>query len=389
MKRSTDRFLTTFVGSLIRPPELRSLQTAQTTADPETYDRTLRHAVAGAVRGQADAGLDVVSDGEYGKTNWASYILDRVRGFEIRPAPQGAEMYNRFGRERDEFADFYSQNMVGEWSARQIVCTGPIAYDPTQIQRDITNFRAALADVTVEEAFMPVVAPASFLREAINEHYASDEEYVYAIAEALRVEYRAIVDAGFLLQVDDAVLATMWVVMESEGLAAYRRWAELRIEALNHALRDIPQERIRYHLCWGSWPGPHVTDVGLSDIVDLLLRVNAGAYSLEAGNPRHAHEWKVWRQTKLPDGKILIPGVISHSTPVVEHPELVAERILRYAELVGAENVIGGSDCGFAQSQGLSRVPPSIMWAKLRALADGARIATAELHGAGRAAVSV
>ncbi|GAC1320567.1 MAG: cobalamin-independent methionine synthase II family protein [Chloroflexota bacterium] len=389
MKRSTDRFLTTFVGSLIRPPELRSLQTGQAPPAPETYDRTLRQAVAVAVRGQADAGLDVVSDGEYGKTNWASYILDRVGGFELRAAPAGAEIYNRFGRERDEFADFYSQNMVGEWSARQIVCTGPISYDPTQIQRDIANFRAALADVNVAEAFMPVVAPASFLREAINEYYTSDEEYVYAIAEALRAEYHAIIDAGFLLQVDDAVLATMWVVMESEGLPAYRRWAELRIEALNHALRDIPQDRIRYHLCWGSWPGPHVTDVPLADIVDLLLRVNAGAYSLEAGNPRHAHEWKVWRETRLPDGKILIPGVISHSTPVVEHPELVAERILRYAELVGAENVIGGSDCGFAQSQGLSRVPPSVMWAKLRALAEGARIATGDLHGSSRAALSV
>ena len=389
MKRSTDRFLTTFVGSLIRPPELRSLQSGQATVAPETYNRALREAVAGAVHGQSEAGLDVVSDGEFGKTNWASYILDRVGGFEVRAAPPGTEVYNRFGRERDEFADFYSQNMVGEWSARQIVCTGPISYNPTQIQRDIANFRAALTDVQVEEAFMPVVAPASFLREAINEYYASDEEYVYAIAEALRAEYRAIIDAGFLLQVDDAVLATMWVVMEPEGLPAYRRWAELRIEALNHALRDIPQDRIRYHLCWGSWPGPHVTDVGLQDIVDLLLRVNAGAYSLEAGNPRHAHEWKVWRDTTLPDGKILIPGVISHSTPVVEHPELVAERILRYADLVGAENVIGGSDCGFAQSQGLSRVPPSVMWAKLRALAEGARIATGELHGSSRSAVSV
>lgn len=379
MKRSVDRFLTTFVGSLIRPPELRALQTdGPDTPDPTTYNQALRRAVGEAVRGQADAGLDVVSDGEYGKSNWASYILDRVRGFEIRTAPPGAAIYNRFGRERDEFADFYSQNMVGEWNARQIVCSGPIAYDPTQITRDIANFRAALDGLHVEEAFMPVVAPASFVREAINEHYATEEEYVYAIAEALRAEYLAIIDAGFVLQVDDAVLATMWVVMESQGLAAYRRWAELRIEALNHALRGIPEERIRYHLCWGSWPGPHVTDVPLQDIVDLLLRVHAGAYAIEAGNARHAHEWKVWQDTRLPEGKILIPGVISHSTPVVEHPELVAERLVRYAELVGADNVIGGSDCGFAQSQGLSRVPPSIMWAKLRALAEGARIATAE-----------
>jgi 5-methyltetrahydropteroyltriglutamate--homocysteine methyltransferase len=290
-------------------------------------------------------------------------------------------VYNRFGRERAEFADFYSEHAVGEWSPRIIVCNGPIAYDKTQILRDIDNFSSALQDVSVEEAFMPVVAPASFVREAVNEYYPSEEAYVYAIADALKHEYQAIVDAGLLLQVDDAVLATMWVVMESDGLEAYRRWAELRIEALNYALQKIPPDRVRYHLCWGSWPGPHVTDIPLQHIVDLVLRVNAGAYSLEAGNARHAHEWKVWQDTRLPDGKALIPGVISHSTPVVEHPELVAERIVRYAKLVGHENVIGGSDCGFAQSQGLSRVPPTIMWAKLRSLADGARLATQELMG--------
>jgi 5-methyltetrahydropteroyltriglutamate--homocysteine methyltransferase len=343
------------------------------------YADTLRTSVADAVRKEAQVGLDVVSDGEFGKSNWASYILDRVGGFELRPAPPGTEVYNRFGREREEFADFYSQQMIGEWSSREIVCCGPITYDNTHVLRDISNFKNALRDVQVEEAFMPVVAPASFVREAHNEYYPSEEAYVYAISDALRQEYKAIVDAGFLLQVDDAVLATMWAVMEPQGLAAYRRWAELRIEALNHALDGIPEDRVRYHLCWGSWPGPHVTDIPLEQIVDLVVRVKAGAYSLEAGNARHAHEWKVWRTTRLPDGKILIPGVISHSTPVVEHPELVAERIIRYAELVGSENVMGGSDCGFAQSQGLSRVPPSVMWAKLQALADGAKIATQEL----------
>ncbi len=381
MKRSTDRILTTFVGSLIRPPELRELLSTREPPDKQTFTETLRKSVADAVRKEAEVGLDVVSDGEFGKSNWASYILDRVSGFELRPAPPGTQVYNRFGREREEFADFYSEHTVGEWSPRIIVCSGPIGYDKTQILRDIDNFKNALQDVNVEEAFMPVVAPASFVREAHNEYYPSEEAYVYAIADALKQEYQAIVDAGLLLQVDDAVLATMWVVMELEGLDAYRRWAELRIEALNHALQGIPQDRIRYHLCWGSWPGPHVTDIPLQHIVDLVLRVNAGAYSLEAGNARHAHEWKVWQDTRLPDGKTLIPGVISHSTPVVEHPELVAERIVRYAKLVGNENVIGGSDCGFAQSQGLSRVPPSIMWAKLRSLAEGARLATKELMG--------
>jgi 5-methyltetrahydropteroyltriglutamate--homocysteine methyltransferase len=381
MKRSTDRILTTFVGSLSRPAELRAVLAPTADRDKGEYEATLRKSVAEAVRKQAEVGLDVVSDGEFGKSNWASYILDRVGGFELRPAPAGTEVYNRFGREREEFADFYSQNTVGEWTPQVMVCSGPITYDNTQVLRDIDNFKNALKTVEVEEAFMPVVAPASFLREAHNEYYPTEEAYVFAIADALRQEYRAILDAGFVLQVDDAVLATMWAVMESEGLAAYRRWAELRIEALNHALHGIPEDRVRYHLCWGSWPGPHVTDIPLEQIVDLVLRVNAGAYSLEAGNPRHAHEWKVWKTTRFPEGKTLIPGLISHSTPVVEHPQLVAERIVRFAELVGRENVIGSTDCGFAQSQGLSRVPPSIMWAKLRALADGAKIATQELMG--------
>jgi 5-methyltetrahydropteroyltriglutamate--homocysteine methyltransferase len=381
MKRSTDRILTTFVGSLSRPAELRAVLAPTADRDKGEYEATLRKSVAEAVRKQAEVGLDVVSDGEFGKSNWASYILDRVGGFELRPAPAGTQVYNRFGREREEFADFYSQNTVGEWTPQVMVCSGPITYDNTQVLRDIDNFKNALKTVEVEEAFMPVVAPASFLREAHNEYYPTEEAYVFAIADALRQEYRAILDAGFVLQVDDAVLATMWAVMESEGLAAYRRWAELRIEALNHALHGIPEDRVRYHLCWGSWPGPHVTDIPLEQIVDLVLRVNAGAYSLEAGNPRHAHEWKVWKTTRFPEGKTLIPGLISHSTPVVEHPQLVAERIVRFAELVGRENVIGSTDCGFAQSQGLSRVPPSIMWAKLRALADGAKIATQELMG--------
>ena len=378
MKRSTDRILTTFVGSLIRPAELRALQTPD-GANSRIYDETLRKSVADAVRKEAEVGLDVVSDGEFGKSNWSGYILDRVTGFELRPAPPGTRIYNRVGREREEFADFYSQNQIGEWTPRIIVCSGPIGYNRTQIDRDIANFKSALASVHVEEAFMPVVAPASFVREAHNEYYPTEEAYVYAIADALRQEYQAILNAGFLLQVDDAVLATMWVVMESEGLEAYRRWAELRVEALNYALQGLPSERVRYHLCWGSWPGPHVTDIPLASIIDLLLKVNAGAYCIEAGNARHAHEWKLWQDVRLPEGKTLIPGVISHSTPLVEHPELVAERIVRYAQLVGCENVMGGSDCGFAQSQGLSRVPPSIMWAKLGALVDGARLASRQL----------
>jgi 5-methyltetrahydropteroyltriglutamate--homocysteine methyltransferase len=387
VKRSTERFLSTFVGSLVRPPRLRELQQAIGNGQPvdeQTYAECLRESVAEAVRRQAEVGLDVVSDGEYGKSNWAGYILERVGGFEVRAAPPGTPVYDRIGTDREAFADYYTRQTIGEWSARTIVCTGPITYNPAQLTRDIENFRLALSRVSVQEAFMPVVAPASFLREAVNEYYPSEEAYVYAVADALRQEYQTILDAGFLLQVDDAVLATMWLLMADQGLDAYRRWAQLRIEALNHALAGLPEERIRYHLCWGSWPGPHTTDVPLRAIVDLVLQVRASAYALEAGNPRHEHEWRVWEEVRLPEGKTLIPGMVSHSTPVVEHPELVAERLSRFARVVGRENVIAGSDCGFAQSQGLQRVTPSIMWAKLRALADGARLASAE-HWSGGA----
>lgn len=384
MKTSTDRILTTFVGSLVRPPELRALLQAQASGqavEPSAFEACLRQSVADAVRKEAEVGLDVVSDGEYGKSNWAGYILERVGGFEVRPAPEGTPVFDRIGQDRQTFADYYGQETIGEWSPRIVACTGPISYDTAHITRDVANFKAALQQVDVAEAFMPVVAPASFLREAVNEYYASEEDYVYASAEALREEYRAIIDAGLLLQVDDAVLATMWVLLADQGLDAYRRWAQLRVDALNHALRGIPPERVRYHMCWGSWPGPHTTDVPLRNVVDLVLQVNAGAYALEASNPRHEHEWRVWETVKLPEGKVIIPGCIAHSTSVVEHPELVAERIVRIARLVGRENVMGGSDCGFAQSQGLQRVYPSIMWAKLQALAEGARLATRELWG--------
>jgi 5-methyltetrahydropteroyltriglutamate--homocysteine methyltransferase len=382
MKQSTDRILSTFVGSLVRPAELRALNDARQrgeAVDERAYEQVLRRSVAEAVRRQVEVGLDVVSDGEFGKSHWADYVLQRVNGFETRPAPPGAGVYNKIGKDRERFADYYSQEQVGEWTARVIACVGPITYNRAALLRDIDNFKAALQQVQVEEAFMPVVAPASFIREARNEYYRTEEEYVYAIADALREEYTTILEAGLLLQVDDAVLATMWNLMQDDGLAAYRRWAQLRIEALNHALAGLPQDRIRYHVCWGSWPGPHTTDIPLRDIVDLVLQANVGAHALEAGNPRHAHEWHVWQETKLPEGRLLLPGLISHSTSVVEHPELVAERIVRFARLVGREHVIASSDCGFAQSQGLQRVYPSIMWAKLQALAEGARLASREL----------
>jgi 5-methyltetrahydropteroyltriglutamate--homocysteine methyltransferase len=260
------------------------------------------------------------------------------------------------------------------------VCTGPISYDRTAVDRDIANFKAALEGVDVTDAFLPVVAPASAYWLA-NEHYATEEEFVYAIADALAIEYKAIVDAGFMVQVDDAVLMHEMDSILSEGgsVEDYRRWAQLRVDALNHALQGIPEERIRYHICWGSWHGPHAFDPPLADVVDLVTQVKAGQYAMEQANPRHEHEWAVWEKVKLPEGRKLIPGVVTHHTVIVEHPDLVAQRLVRLAGVVGAENVLAGTDCGFAQTAFLQRVHPEVQWAKLEALAEGARRASAQL----------
>ncbi|MDH3421299.1 MAG: epoxyalkane--coenzyme M transferase, partial [Gammaproteobacteria bacterium] len=269
----------------------------------------------------------------------------------------------------------------GGYGKSESVCVGPIEYTgQAALQRDIDNFKAALGAVEVEEGFLPVAAPASAIPDRKNEYYASDEECMLAVAEAMRTEYRMIVDAGLLVQVDDARAAvTFDRMVPPASFEEYRNWLALHMEALNHALEGIPPERVRYHVCWGSWPGPHASDVELKQIVDLILSVNAGAYCLENANPRHEHEWRVWEDVKLPEGKILIPGVISHATNIVEHPELIAERITRIAKLVGRENVIGGTDCGFAQGPFHRRVHPSIMWAKLGALVEGAALASASL----------
>jgi 5-methyltetrahydropteroyltriglutamate--homocysteine methyltransferase len=263
-------------------------------------------------------------------------------------------------------------------------CTGPIEYDTSALERDIARFKSALAGVDVTDAFLPVVAPAS-VYWLHNEHYADDEEFVFAVADALHEEYRTIVDAGLMVQVDDAVLMHEYdsILALGGSVEDYRRWAEPRVEALVHALRGIPEDRIRYHVCFGSWHGPHAFDPPLADLIDLVLRVQARYYLMEQANPRHEHEWRIWEDVKLPEGKVLIPGVITHHTNVVEHPQLIADRLVRLANLVGRENVMGGNDCGFAQGAFLQRVHPSIQWAKLAALAEGARIATKELYGAG------
>jgi len=386
MKRSSDRILTTHVGSLIRPQPLQEFLRAQQAGklfDRNAYDRCLAQSVAEVVRQQSEAGVDVVSDGEFGKSiSWSQYVLTRLSGFERRPFKQGANPFWR-GADRERFAAFYAEldGHEGTATTSESICVGPIGYTgQVELKRDIDNFKAALKGVEVEEAFLPVAAPASVIPDRKNEYYKSDEECIVAIGAAMRTEYKMIVDAGFLLQLDDARTAVTYDRMvPPASFADYRKWVELHVDVLNHAIAGLPPERIRYHVCWGSWPGPHTTDVPLKDIVDLILKVKVGAYAIEGANPRHEHEWKVWQDVKLPSGKVLIPGVISHATNVVEHPELVAERITRYARLVGRENVLAGTDCGFAQGPFHRRVHPSIMWAKLEALAAGARLASKEL----------
>jgi 5-methyltetrahydropteroyltriglutamate--homocysteine methyltransferase len=386
MKLSTDRILTTHVGSLIRPSALQEFLRAKQAGKPydvAAYDKCLADAVADVVHKQAEVGVDVISDGEFGKSiSWSQYVLERLSGFERRPIKAGANPFTR-GLDREKFAEFYAELDARENVATttEAVCTGPIAYTgQEELKRDIDNFKAALKDVKVTEAFLPVAAPASVIPDRKNEYYKNEEELIRAIGAAMHTEYKMIIDAGFVLQLDDARFAVTYDRMVPPGsFADYRKWLALQVEVLNHAIAGLPQDRIRYHVCWGSWPGPHTTDVPLKDVVDLVLSMKVGAFVLEGANPRHEHEWRVWETAKLPEGKVLIPGVISHATNVVEHPELVAERIVRLAKLVGRENVIAGTDCGFAQGPFYRRVHPSIMWAKLDAMVKGARIASAEL----------
>ncbi len=386
MKRSSDRILTTHVGSLIRPQPLQAFLRAKQavkTFDRDGYETCLSESVAEIVRRQAETGIDVVSDGEFGKSiSWSQYALERLSNFERRPLTAGANPFQR-GTDRSRFAEFYAELDAREEIATSAdaVCVGPIAYTgQAELTRDIDNFKAALAAVKVEEAFLPVAAPASVIPDRKNEYYRSDEECLVAIAAAMRTEYKMIVDAGLLLQLDDARTAVTYDrVVPPASFGDYRKWVARHVEVLNHAIEGLPADRMRYHVCWGSWPGPHTTDVPLKDIVDLILKVKVGAYVIEGANPRHAHEWKVWQDVKVPEGKVLIPGVISHATNVVEHPELIAQRIIRYASLVGRENVLAGTDCGFAQGPFYRRVHPSIMWAKLEALAEGAGLASKTL----------
>jgi len=384
MQRSEKRILTTHVGSLVRPPELKALsrfgKDASSTPPPtEEQERLLKAATEEVVKKQAAVGLDVISDGEFGKSSWSNYVLDRITGFEIRRNELRPVTW--LGRDAQRFADVVARELPGAISGRPTeACIGPIEYgDRSPIRQTIANFKDALQSVQVPEAFLTAVAPASTAYDGVNEYYGSEKEYIFAIAEALRQEYLEIHQAGLLLQVDDAVLANMYDHLVQQSPERYREWAQLRVDALNHALRGIPEDRVRYHVCFGSWHVPHLADAELGDLVNFIVQVRAGAYSIEAANPRHEHEWRVWENGKLPKGRILIPGVITHHTITVEHPRLVADRIIRYAKLVGPENVIAGTDCGFAQVDIIERVPAPVMWAKFEALVAGAEIASKEL----------
>ena len=379
MKRSTDRILTTHTGSLPRPPDLLAMIEAREEAEP--YDENafrdrVRTAVAEIVQEQVNSGIDIVSDGELGKPSFATYVKDRLSGFGGRnPEP-------RVFADRRDFPEWNAQITPNRlMTGVRPMCNGPLGWkDMAAVDADVDNFRAAVESATPEDAFMPSASLGIIAEIILNDYYPSEEAYLYALADVMKEEYQAITNAGHVLQIDapDAAMgrhSQFW----NRPLEEFRTALALRVEALNHALDDVPEEQVRFHICWGNYPGPHNHDVPLKDIVDLVLRVNAAAYSVEASNPRHAHEWQVWEEVKLPDGKVLIPGVIDSTTNFIEHPEVVAQRISQYSRIVGRESVIAGTDCGFGTSAGSTNVHPTVMWAKFRSLADGARLASERL----------
>ena len=399
MKRSADRILTTHVGSLARPDELAAILRSKDRGqayDGAAYTKLVRGAVADVVRKQTEAGVDVVTDGEQGKASFFGYIVERFNGFSRKTAPAGQEGNPRGGsREYEAFSDYYAwSERIAEWAGGRgsdrnrygvHVCTGPISYKGhAAVRTDVENIELALKGLRHEEVFVPAISPAYVFATLANEFYRTEEEYEQALADALREEYRAIIDAGFVLQVDDPRLVTQYMMTPGLSVADCRKWAEKRVEAINYSLRGLPRDKVRFHTCYSIDVGPRVYDMELKDIVDVLLKINAGAFSFEAANPRHEHEYHVFERVRPPDGMILIPGVISHTTNLVEHPELIAERIVRFAKIVGRENVIAGADCGFAASGiRFNDVHPSVVWLKFAAMAEGARLATRQLWGRG------
>jgi 5-methyltetrahydropteroyltriglutamate--homocysteine methyltransferase len=385
MTKSTDRILTTHAGALPRPEDLWPMVVAR--GKGEAYDAAalaarLTGAVAEVVRKQVECGLDSVNDGELSKTSFTSYVRERLSGFEARAHQpgEGPKPLSIMSRDMKRFAEYFSGKHAGfGWAgfrAAQVFCTEPLQYvGHAALREDVENFRAGLKGVRVAEAFLPANTPGTIEHWLRNDYYKTEEEFVYAIAEAMREEYKGIVDAGFLLQIDDPDLPDGWQMYPEMSVADYRKYATLRVDALNHALRGIPREKIRLHVCWGSFHGPHQADIPLKDIIDIIFRVRASSYSIEASNPVHEHEWDVFEKVKPPEGAVLIPGVVGHCCDFIEHPELVAQRLLRYADLVGRENVMGGTDCGLGPRVGHA----NIAWAKLEALAQGARIASKRL----------
>jgi len=383
MKRSTDRILITHVGSLARPKDLMDMLLARNEGksfDNGALARRTREAVAEVVEKQIECGVDIINDGELGKSNFSRYTKERLGGFVERAAGPDFKPTSIFGRDLLEFTEYFNRGgrtSIGH-HARVFHCVEPLKYvGQEEVNADIANLKFALQDKKYEEAFLPAVAPGTLEHWMKNDFYKTNEEYLFAIADAMREEYKAIVEAGFILQIDDPDLADAWQMHPQMSVADYRKYQEMRIDALNHGLRDLPIERIRFHMCWGSYHGPHKYDIPLKDIADLILKVRADAYSIEASNPCHDHEWRVWEDTKLPDGKILIPGVVGHYSDFIEHPQAIADRLVRYAKIVGRENVIAGTDCGIGSRVG----HPQVGWAKFQALAEGARIATKELWG--------
>jgi len=383
MKRSTERILVTHAGSLARPKDLMEMLLARNDGKP--YDREalperLRSAVAEVAQKQIECGVDIVNDGELGKSNFSRYARERLSGFVERPAGPDFKPTSIFGRDMIEFPDYFNRGgrtSIGHHS-RVFYCAEPLKYvGHDEVKADIENLKAALHGKQFEEAFLPAIAPGTMEHWMKNEYYPTEEAYLFAIADAMHEEYKAIVNAGFLLQIDDPDLADAWQMFPQMSAADYRKYQEMRIDALNHGLRDLPIDRVRFHMCWGSYHGPHKYDIPLKDIVDIILKVRAGAYSIEASNPCHEHEWRVWEDVKLPDGKILIPGVVGHYSDFIEHPQAIADRLVRYAKIMGRENVMAGTDCGIGSRVG----HPQVGWAKFQAMAEGARMATKELWG--------
>jgi 5-methyltetrahydropteroyltriglutamate--homocysteine methyltransferase len=381
MKRSTDRILVTHVGSLARPKDLMEMLVARNEGKPHdsgALAKRAREAVAEVVKKQIECGVDIVNDGELGKSNFSRYTKERLGGFVERPASPDFKPTSIFGRDSVEFTEYFNRGgrtSIGH-HARVFYCVEPLKYiGHDEVKADIANLTGALQGKKYEEAFLPAIAPGTMEHWMKNEYYPSDEAYLFAIADAMREEYKAIIDAGFVLQIDDPDLADAWQMHPEMSVTNYRKYQEMRIDALNHGLRDLPVDRIRFHMCWGSYHGPHKYDIPLKDIADLILKVRAGAYSIEASNPCHDHEWRVWEESKLPDGKIFIPGVIGHYSDFIEHPQAIADRLVRYAKIMGRENVIAGTDCGIGSRVG----HPQVGWAKFQAMAEGARIATKEL----------